>query len=638
MGEDSDSETRRDAQGPGLAAALGSASRAQADAYLAEQTELTRLQIEREKREDRRRDWLLAISHASAILKLAFEFVVALIVLVIGVAVGAALWAAAHDNGLVIEAFSVPPDLASRGLTGEVVAGKVLDRLATLQAQTVSNRAASSYVNNWGSDIKVQIPETGVSIGELYRYLAQWLGHETHITGEIYRDAKGLAVTAHVGGQPATTLHGNDADLDTLIQQSAEAVYRKTQPYRYAVYLDNHGRSAEATALYKALIAGDSIEDRAWAYIGLGSQRSGANDFDGADAALHKAMALRPGIPLIYANLANNEATLQHDEQSLAYTAKAVAAAASTSHDASMGGRDVALMLLQTKVGLAQGHGDIAAAVALNQRIIDMPDDNGSRAAAEQGAIALCAALHDRACYDAALEMQSPSLQRFPELNRAANIQQADFFFGAWADIVTKSRLIRPALVKIPVGHLFLVRGEYPVLAVAYAELGDFETADGLLAQMPPDCVVCLRVHGRVAGLERRWGAADYWFARAARAAPSTPNPFLDWGEVLLWRGDLDAAIAKLGVAHAKGPRFADPLELWGEALIAKNRSDLALAKFAEAARYAPNWGRLHLKWGEALLWSGDAGGARKQFALAASLFLTPAERAQLDSMQHGHR
>ncbi|MEJ0043094.1 MAG: hypothetical protein WDM81_13190 [Rhizomicrobium sp.] len=52
-------------------------------------------------------------------MKLAFEFVVALIVVAIGTALAAAVWNAAHDNGLVIEAFSVPPDLANRGLTGE---------------------------------------------------------------------------------------------------------------------------------------------------------------------------------------------------------------------------------------------------------------------------------------------------------------------------------------------------------------------------------------------------------------------------------------------------------------------------------------------------------------------------------------
>jgi tetratricopeptide (TPR) repeat protein len=110
---------------------------------------------------------------------------------------------------------------------------------------------------------------------------------------------------------------------------------------------------------------------------------------------------------------------------------------------------------------------------------------------------------------------------------------------------------------------------------------------------------------------------------------------------MLLARGDVTGAIARLASAHRKGPNSADPLELWGEALIATNRSDLALAKFEEAARYAPNWGRLHLKWGEALLWSGKRDDAQKQFALAATLFLTPYEQSErlhdLEGRHAGH-
>ena len=63
---------------------------------------------------------------------------------------------------------------------------------------------------------------------------------------------------------------------------------------------------------------------------------------------------------------------------------------------------------------------------------------------------------------------------------------------------------------------------------------------------------------------------------------------------------------------------------------MAKNQSHLALPKFAEAEKYAPNWGRLHLKWGEALSYAGKRDEAKKQFARAAQLDLTPSERAQL--------
>ncbi len=138
----------------------------------------------------------------------------------------------------------------------------------------------------------------------------------------------------------ATTIRGSDAELNKLIQQSAEAVYRATQPYRYAVYLDNHGRGAAATAIYKALLTGDSRDDRAWAYIGLASQFSATGKFDRADALLRKALAIKPDILLIYYNLANNEGNLQHDEPQLVYSAKIVELAEHGARDASMDDAD----------------------------------------------------------------------------------------------------------------------------------------------------------------------------------------------------------------------------------------------------------------------------------------------------------
>src|SRR6185437_5927853 len=418
------------------AAALGAASRARADAYLAEQIELTRLQIERERHDEKLRNWSQWVAHVSAVLKLAFEFVVALIVIVVGVALGAALWNAAHDDGLVIETFSVPPDLANRGLTGEVVAGKVLDRLTELQFQTDSNRAASSYVNNWGSDIKVQIPETGVSIGQLYRYLAGWLGHETHITGEIYRDDQGIAVTARVGGAPPTTVRGTDAELDRLIQQSAEAVYRTTQPYRYAVFLDTHGKSAQARAIYNQLVAGQSLDDRAWAYIGLSAQRTNVADFAGANALLHKAMAIKPDILLIYANLAGNESSLQHDEQQLAYARKTLELSEGGGRDTSMGANDARRIALQSRSGVAQAMGDLVEALSYNRAIAALPDENGTIESMRQNDATICAALHDRACFEAAVESFAPTTDVLTLPGRAANIQQADIFFEDWNDAI----------------------------------------------------------------------------------------------------------------------------------------------------------------------------------------------------------
>ena len=83
------------------------------------------------------------------------------------------VWDAAHSSGLIIEPFAVPPDMAAKGLTGQVVASQMLDKLTAMQDATDSTRPPQSYANNWGNNIKVEIPETGVSIGELQQLPAR---------------------------------------------------------------------------------------------------------------------------------------------------------------------------------------------------------------------------------------------------------------------------------------------------------------------------------------------------------------------------------------------------------------------------------------------------------------------------------
>src|ERR1700678_954073 len=186
---------------PAAWAALSAASREKADAFLDEQKALTleqkhlvSLQAKELEHELQLRHWSLRVRHLSDVLKLIFEVSLALVVVAVLGLIGSALWYAHEDDGVVIEAFSVPPDMTEKGLTGQVVAGKLQGRLIALQNAPYSFRRPSSYANNWGNDIKVEIPDTGVSIGEIYRTLAAWLGHETHITGEVYRTVNGIAV------------------------------------------------------------------------------------------------------------------------------------------------------------------------------------------------------------------------------------------------------------------------------------------------------------------------------------------------------------------------------------------------------------------------------------------------------------
>jgi hypothetical protein len=197
----------------GGGAALGAAMLARSDnprvdQLLERQIALSDLQIENLKKQDEYETSHLRWRRFNDQMSGALQLMLVAIGLLIVAGIGAAIWNAAHDNGLVIEVFSVPPDLAAKGLSGEVIAGKVLARLSQFQAETVSARTSESYANNWGDDIKVQIPNTGVSIGEFNRALHEWLGRETRISGEIYRTPDGLAIAARAGSDSTPTFKG----------------------------------------------------------------------------------------------------------------------------------------------------------------------------------------------------------------------------------------------------------------------------------------------------------------------------------------------------------------------------------------------------------------------------------------------
>jgi tetratricopeptide (TPR) repeat protein len=561
----------------------------------------------------------------------ALQMMLALVALLVVIALAAAIWNAANDKGLVVEAFSVPPDLAAKGLTGEVVANKVLDRLATFQAQTVSMRTSESYANNWGDDIKVQIPNTGVSIGEFNRALHQWLGHETRISGEVYRTPGGIALSARVGSQSTPVFKGDEANIDALIDKAAERIYRSTQPYRYAAWLGDHGRMRESSAILQSVIDTGDAQERAWAYNGMAHNTIVTGDVAGANVFLRKSIESDPHILLPRSNLFGGEIYLGHDEAALAAAKAALTVA--VAGDPTMAEPFRTQNILGLRVDFAELAGDAGAARDLAREQEAANDLESGR----EGEMLACALLHDTACFRAVAASLSPPADATALLSQTAQMQQANAALGHWDAVVKAAPAFHDGLSKNPFMNGWERIFDAPLHALAAAHLGDMKLAHALIDAMPGDCDLCLRIHGQIDAIERNWNGSAWWFARASRAAPSIPFADADWGAMLMAKGDFDGAIAKFASANQKGPHFADPLEMWGEALVLKNHSDLAVAKFEEANKFAPNWGRLHLKWGEALLWSGDKVAAAKEFARARTLSLAPSEISELAKMTaHG--
>jgi len=596
-----------DTSAAAVGVALGRSTRseavnAEAAAFLRDQRRFVNLQIENLEEDRVLQHRHLALSHRHLALMHfgdALRIGLQLLAIAFGLAIvfglGAMVWSAHEDHGLVVEAFSVPPDLAQRGLTGQVVAAQLLDKLSAMQAATNASRPAQSYQNNWGDDLKVEIPETGVSVGELSRYLRQWLGHQTHVTGEVFRTPTGLTVTARSGSDAGNSVSGVDADLDQLLQQSAEAIFRRTQPFRFAVYLIQHGRVDEGMAGLAALADGPPSGDRVYAAGTLSFILVRRGDTQEALRRAEEAVRDDPKRGISRQLMAYDQFVLGHDEAALAGFESALPLIRDNSDEYTPRGHAIQLALVQA--ALPRYRGDFrtdAAELDAGWRSdgFNPNDDYGFQAIQALGLD------HDASAADAAMARVGPATLD-PAAAPWARLG-ADVGLGRWSDAVLAGQTLQnlparpdlsPYAVVVPMG---LRVQSLASLAYAKAMTGDLAGAQALVATTPLDCYVCVRMRGKIAAAGRDWPTAERWFAEAMRQGPSLPMAYSDWGEMLVTKGDLAGAIDKFELAHQKGPHFADPLKGWGDALTREGKWSDALAKYDEALKYAPAWLELH--------------------------------------------
>jgi tetratricopeptide (TPR) repeat protein len=618
---------------------------ARAAIFLDEQTRLVRLQAADLEKEDVLRHWSLRVRHVNDLLKLTFGVGAAFVALMFAVGLAALAWNAHEATGLIIQPIKAPPDFAQRGLDGTVLAQRLLDKLNALvaDADKWSFRAADSISGNWGDNSKVEIPETGISVFELRRFLRQSLGHETNMSGEMYRTPLGIALTVRVGANAGTTFEGREQDIDVLLSRAAQSLLEQTQPYRYVLALYAEGTpAAKVIPVAQRLADASSGKERTWSLSALEEQLGFAGRFRESASVCAETIASAPNNVAGYFDVAPAQWALGHLQAAIDSMREAQRLfAAGVPPDFQKQVVPALVANTESFAGdLTGAYSDSVKADIAESKFAGF-DLNISAPAALASDYALN---HDTAAARAILakyRLTNDGILLQPEYVLVAGPDLPNFRVRASVDdwrgaIGLLEQADQMALRRNDVNdvrHSLI----WPWLAYAWARTGRLRDAEALIAKTPLDCTLCLEMRGRIADVEGNAVRAEYWFDRAVNDAPSIPFADTDWGKMLLRRQEPEGAIAKLQIANKKSPHFADPLELWGEALMLQDRSDRALAKFEEANKYAPNWGRLHLKWGEALYWSSDKTDALKQFAIASGLDLSVADRAELVSAKARH-
>jgi tetratricopeptide (TPR) repeat protein len=517
-------------------------------------------------------------------LRVGFQLFVALLATAIGIALLVMVRDAVTSRQVVVEPFRIPSTLAAHGIDGAIVASGLLDELGRLQDATRSTSVARGLAGAWTGDIKLAVPETGISLGEISRLLRDRFGHDVHIDGDLVgTPAGGLSLTVRGNGVPPKTIDGSATDLRKLTVAAAEYVYSMSQPARWASYLNTHARYEESIAFCKSAVGSAETAERAtlltrWA-VAVENSGGSVRESLGLERAAAK---LQPDNWIAHNNIQNDLMALADEEgawQAGEEMRKVAGGRPGRAPDTYYQNWDYLTWNLEPWLESAVADAE-ANAGAGTQIVSDGPiiADVELR-------------LHDPEAADLAPKTATEDPDDLPGNALAHNVRGREALeSGDTATAVVEMEAYGVAFANPAVSSQN--PGYQCWIAPAEEAAGHPDKADALL-KSAGTFVDCYRFRADVVDGRGNWPGAQKAYAEAVALAPDLPAAYYSWGVALARHGDLAGAETKLIEANKRGPHWADPLKVWGDVLLKQGNIREALAKYDQALKYAPNWKQL---------------------------------------------
>jgi tetratricopeptide (TPR) repeat protein len=524
-------------------------------------------------------------------LRVGFQAFFALFASIIGIGLAVVIYSAVQSRSVVVDSFSVPPSLEQKGLTGRVVAAGLLDVLSKIQIATRSSLSHRLVVSAWSNDVTIEVPEAGISIGQLERMIKFRFGHDQHIEGDlVLADKGGYALTVRGNGILSKTFTDESGNLELLLKQAGEYVYGQSQPGLWAWYLGDVGRSAEAIGFSQSMFqSADPVERplilNSWGNAILSQGADNANQR--ALELYRESVRLDPKYLIPLNNIMQTLTNLGREEEVLPVGERLLKLA---------GGRrestdenlfqywDTALWNLQEErrafikdMEKSGGLGSINQAngpEGLSVAQIDVLLHNVDAVKSQLLVTKYDAeSAPDRAAATLARGLLAAELGDY-----AGAAKEIDIMLEAFKDPVVFSASTSTICFALPV---YQAAHQSAKIEAVFAAVGSLTFVD------------CTRFKGDLLDARGDWAGAQQWYAKAVKLAPSLPAGYYSWGVALAKHGDLPGAAAYLKDANQRGPHWADPLKAWGDVLVKQGNAKDALAKYDEALKYAPNWKQL---------------------------------------------
>jgi tetratricopeptide (TPR) repeat protein len=563
--------------------------------FLSEQTQLLKVQKEHLKDEHALR--LAHLRHqvraenvrqVGMRVRIGLHVFIALIA--VGILVGAAIMIrdAVQSRSVVIDAFDIAPNVAAQVPSGKIAAAGLLDVLTRIQAATRSGVEHRSLASAWSNDIAIDVPDTGISIGQLERMMKARFGRDQHIDGDLAQsETGGLALTVRGNGILPKTFIDESRHLEKLLTLAGEYVYGQSQPGLFAAYLANNDRNDEAIRFSQTAYARADSSERPYVLNYWANAIAGK----GSEGAMREALPLyrealrrKPDYWTAYNNIMYALNGLG-DEEGLVRVSEQMMKAA--------GGRP----------GRAPEHEyqnydrtvwDLPAERA--EAIADVESHNGigTRGSAG-GAENLQIAQYEVQMHD--VEAATLRINTTPvDANYVPDVAQATFVRALLAEENNDPKAAArewDAYLEAYANPSVRTNNPHTICyaAPSFEKTGQPAKAEAALNAVGTLTLVdCDRFRADILDLQGDWPSAQAWYAKAVKLAPSIPSGYYAWGVALARHGNLDGAAEKFKDAHQKGPHWADPLKAWGDVLMEQGQVKKAIEKYDEAIKYAPNW------------------------------------------------
>jgi tetratricopeptide (TPR) repeat protein len=524
-------------------------------------------------------------------LRVGFQLFLTVVAITIAAGVAIMIHDAVTSRSVVIDSIEVAPNIADQAPSGRIVAAGLLDVLTRIQAATRSGAEHRALSNAWTNDIEIELPETGVSVGQLERLLKARFGHDLHIDGDLVQTkGGGFALTVRGTGILPKVFIDEGRNLDALLRQAGEYVYGQSEPGLWAAYLSNNERYDDAIRFAQAAYGTADLRERPYLlnyWANAISGKSGAGTQLETLRLYREAVRLKPDYWIGYNNIMYALFGLG-DEEGVVRAGEQLTKAA--------GGRPGRVPEIYYQ-NYDQAVWNLSAERA--SEIADIESHSGigttgfASGAESLGVAEIEVRMHDVEAATLRLKTTQVDETVAPDVAQAA---------------------IDRALLAEEVGDLSSAARDWDVMVGAYANptvstsnpqvtcfaartyerTGQPAKADASLNAVGKLTYVdCYRFRADVLDMRGDWASAKEWYAKAVRLGPSIPSGYYSWGVALARHGDLDGAAAKLKDANQRGPHWADPLKAWGDVLMRQGHPREALAKYSEALKYAPSWAAL---------------------------------------------